>query len=151
MMEKSFQIFPIGVIKKRDQSVYIEIYEKFRDALQGLEQNSHIIVLTWFHESDTKTKRKTLQVHPMGNKANPLTGVFATRSPVRPNPIALFSCNVIAIEGRLIYVESIEAFDGSPVLDIKPYIPKIDSISQAIGPRFIEPFSQEDEPLGGSS
>ena len=151
MMEKSFQIFPIGVIKKRDQSVYIEIYEKFRDALQGLEQNSHIIVLTWFHESDTKTKRKTLQVHPMGNKANPLTGVFATRSPVRPNPIALFSCNVIAIEGRLIYVESIEAFDGSPVLDIKPYIPKIDSISQAIGPRFIEPFSQEDEPLCGSS
>ncbi len=139
MMEKSFQIFPIGVIKKRDQSVYIEIYEKFRDALQGLEQNSHIIVLTWFHESDTKTKRKTLRVHPMGNKVNPLTGVFATRSPVRPNPIALFSCNVIAIEGRLIYVESIEAFDGSPVLDIKPYIPKNDSKSQARGPRFIKP------------
>jgi len=151
MMENSFQIFPIGVIKKKDQSVCIEIYEKFRDALEGLEQNSHIIVITWFHKNDTKTKRKTLQVHPMGNKANPLTGVFATRSPVRPNPIALFSCNVIAIEGRLIYVESIEAFDGSPVLDIKPYIPKIDSISQAIGPRFIEPFSQEDEPLGGSS
>jgi len=150
-MENSFQIYPIGVIKKKDQSVCIEIYEKFRDALQGLEKNSHIIVLTWFHESDTKTKRKTLQVHPMGNKANPLTGIFATRSPVRPNPIALFSCNVIAIEGRLIYVESIDAFDGSPVLDIKPYIPKIDSISQAIGPRFIEPFSQEDEPLGGSS
>jgi tRNA-Thr(GGU) m(6)t(6)A37 methyltransferase TsaA len=87
----------------------------------------------------------------MGNKANPLTGVFATRSPVRPNPIALFSCKVVAIEGRLIHVESIDAFDGSPILDIKPYIPSIDSISQAKGPKFIKPFSQEDEPLGGSS
>ena len=139
MIENSFQIFPIGVIKKKDQSVCIEIYEKFRDALEGLEQNSHIIVITWFHKNDTKTKRKTLQVHPMGNKANPLTGVFATRSPVRPNPIALFSCNVISIEGLLIHVENIDAFDGSPVLDIKPYIPRIDSIAQARGPRFKKP------------
>ena len=139
MMENSFQIFPIGVIKKKDQSAWIEIYEKFRDALQGLDQYSHIMVFTWFHQSDTKTKRKTLQVHPMGNKANPLTGVFATRSPVRPNPIALFSCKVVKIKDRLIHIESIEAFEGSPVVDIKPYIPRIDSISQAKGPRFIKP------------
>ena len=141
MMENSFQIFPIGVIKKKDQSAWIEIYEKFRDALQGLDQYSHIMVLTWFHQSDTKTKRKTLQVHPMGNEANPLTGVFATRSPVRPNPIALFSCKVVKIKDRLIHIESIEAFEGSPVVDIKPYIPRIDSISQARGPRLMKPFS----------
>jgi tRNA-Thr(GGU) m(6)t(6)A37 methyltransferase TsaA len=151
MMEKTFQMKPIGVIKKKDQSTFIEIYEKFRDALLGLERNSHIIVLMWFHENDTKRKRETLQVHPMGNKANPLTGVFATRSPMRPNPIALFSCNVIGIEGRRIYVKSIDAFDGSPVLDIKPYVPRIDSISRAKGPKFIKPSSQDDEPLGGTS
>jgi tRNA-Thr(GGU) m(6)t(6)A37 methyltransferase TsaA len=151
MMENSFQIFPIGVIKKKEESVCIEIYEKFREALQGLEQNSHIIVLTWFHENDTKTKRKTLRVHPMGNRANPLTGIFATRSPVRPNPIALFSCKVIAIEGRFIYVESMDAFDGSPVIDIKPYVPRIDSISQAKGPMFDVPLTKADEPLNETS
>ena len=138
-MEKSFQIFPIGVIKKKDQSDYIEIYERYEDAVQGLEEYTHLILLTWFHGSDTKTKRETLKVHPMGNKANPLTGIFATRSPVRPNPIALFSCRIVAIKGRLIYIESIDAYDGSPVLDIKPYVPSIDSISKAKGPKYKKP------------
>lgn len=142
-MEDFFKIFPVGIIKKKDQAVSVEIYEKYRNALLGLDQYSHIILLTWFHESDRKTKRKTLQVHPRGNRANPLTGVFATRSPVRPNPIALFSCKIIAVEDRIIHVEKIDAFDGSPVLDIKPYIPRIDSISQARGPKWVKPFSQK--------
>jgi len=139
MIENSFQIFPVGVIRKKDQSVSIEIYEKYGDALLGLDEYTHILVLIWFHESDRKMLRETLQVYPMGNAENPLTGVFATRSPVRPNPIALFSCKITALEDRIIHVEGIDAFDGSPVIDIKPYIKRIDSIPQARGPKLMKP------------
>jgi tRNA (Thr-GGU) A37 N-methylase len=67
-MKGSFQIFQIGRIKKRDKRVTIEIDPEYEDGLMGLDQNSHIIVFSWFHESDTPQKRKTLQVHPRGNK-----------------------------------------------------------------------------------
>ena len=113
---------------KQNGSVFIEIYKEYEDALFGLDQYSHIIVFTWFHENDVSEKRKVLKVHPRGNKANPLTGVFATRSPVRPNLIGIFLCKIISIENNVIQIEHIEAFAGSPVIDIKPYIPRIDSI-----------------------
>lgn len=138
-MEEFFKIVPVGVIRRKAQSVSVEIYEKYRDALQGLDEYTHILVLIWFHESDSKTQRRTLQIHPMGNEDNPLTGVFATRSPVRPNPVALFTCRIIDIEGRIIHVEKIDAFDGSPVIDVKPYITRIDSIAQARGPKLRKP------------
>jgi len=127
-MDNHYQIFPVGTIKKQDRSVFVEIYKEYEDALYGLDQCTHIIVFTWFHENDAPEKRKVLKVHPRGNKANPLTGVFATRSPVRPNLIGLFLCKIISIEKNVIQIEHIEAFAGSPVIDIKPYIPRIDSI-----------------------
>jgi tRNA-Thr(GGU) m(6)t(6)A37 methyltransferase TsaA len=127
-MDNHYQIFPVGTIKKQDRSVFVEIYKEYEDALFGLDQYSHMIVFTWFHENDVPEKRKVLKVHPRGNKANPLTGVFATRSPMRPNLIGLFLCKIISIENNVIQIEHIEAFAGSPVIDIKPYIPRIDSI-----------------------
>ena len=128
-MEEHFKIFPIGMVRKRDKRVTIEIYPAYEDGLMGLDQNSHIIVFSWFHESDTTEKRKRLQVHPRRNKANPLTGVFATRSPVRPNPISIMACKILSIEGRQIHVDAIDAFDRTPVIDIKPYVPRLDAIS----------------------
>ena len=90
----------------------------------GLEGFSHIYVLYWFHENDTPSKRRTLQVHPRKDPKNPLTGVFATHSPNRPNLIALTRCKIVAVEEDAVAVEDIDARDGSPVLDIKCFIPE---------------------------
>lgn len=137
-MEDSFQIFPVGMIKKRDKSVTIEIYHEYEDALLGLSQYSHILVFSWFHKSNTSEKRSTLRVHPRGNRANPLTGVFATRSPVRPNPISVYTCRILSIDGNVIHIEKIDALDGTPVIDIKPYVPRLDSVLDAKMPRWVE-------------
>lgn len=118
-----FQVYPIGAVHKRDGEVRIEIYPEYENALVGLEQFSHIIVLYWFHENDTPDQRRILQVHPCGNEQNPLTGVFATHAPVRPNPIATTLCKILSLDGNQITVDDIDAYDGSPVIDIKSYFP----------------------------
>ena len=137
-MKDLFEIIPVGMVHKKDQSVFIEIDEAYGDGLLGLDQFSHILVFAWFHENDTPEKRKTLRVHPRGDKANPLTGVFATRSPARPNLIALFTCEILSIEGNVIYVKDIDAIHGTPVIDIKPYIPRMDAVSGARVPGWVK-------------
>lgn len=122
-MKDSFNIFPVGVIQKQDENVWIEIYEKYNEALLGLDKFSHITVCYWFHENDTPEKRNVMQVHPRKNKENPLSGVFATHSPLRPNLIAISICKILTIEGNTIHIDKIDAFDGSPVIDIKCFIP----------------------------
>lgn len=136
-MAENFRIFPIGSVRRRDESVAIEIDPKYEDALLGLDQHSHIIVFSWFHESDSPQKRRILQVHPRGNKANPLTGVFATRSPVRPNPLSICTCMILSMEGRVIHIDKIDALDGTPVIDIKPYIPRLDSVAAVRAPSWM--------------
>jgi len=126
-MARSFHITPVGVVQKSDDAAFIRIYKKYRKGLLGLEQFSHIHVLYWFHKNDTPEKRAVLQVHPCNLKENPLTGVFATHSPMRPNLIALTRCRILAIEDTLIQVDAIDAFDGSPVIDIKSYFPYADA------------------------
>lgn len=84
--------------------------------LQGLAAGDEIIVVTWLHRS----RREVLQVHPRSDPRNPLTGVFATRSPDRPNPIGLHPVTVRAIDGNRLRIGPIEAIDGTPVVDIKP-------------------------------
>ena len=80
-------------------------------------------MLYWFHENDDRERRNTLQVHPRGNRENPLTGVFATHAPRRPNLVALCTCRILGIRNRTIRIDTIDAQDGSPVIDIKCYIP----------------------------
>jgi len=122
-MSDSFSLHPIGVVKKSDKGVWIEIYDEYRDALLGLDGFSHIYVLYWFHQNDNPDNRKILQVHPRKDPANPLTGVFATHSPLRPNLIAFTVCKISAIRGNQIEIDDIDAYDGSPVIDVKCYIP----------------------------
>ena len=122
-MPKSYSIDPIGVVRKDDDGARIEIFDAYTDGLLGLEGFSHILVLYWFDQNDTSEKRQTLQIHPRKDPRNPLTGVFATHSPVRPNLIALTRCKIVAITGHIIEIEDIDAIDGSPVIDIKCYIP----------------------------
>ena len=122
-MSDYFQIFPVGVIRNAGEGVRIEIEEKYHDAMLGLDGFSHIVVLYWFHKNDTTENRSVLQVHPRKNPNNPLSGVFATHSPTRPNLIGLSICKIRSIVGTTIYIDRIDALDGSPVIDIKCYIP----------------------------
>jgi len=124
--EMFFKLHPVGLVQRQGKSVKLEIYDRYCDALKGLEDFSHAIVLYWFDRNDTPEKRNILQVHPRGNKKHPLTGVFACRAPVRPNLIALSLCKILAIKGTVLSIDKIDALDGSPIIDIKPYIPSID-------------------------
>lgn len=119
-MSEIFKIIPVGIIRKKDKKTTIEIQGEYKNALLGLDGFSHIHVLYWLNKNDTPEKRKIFRVHPRGNTKKPLQGVFATRSPVRPNPIAISTCGLIAVKGNIVFIEEIDAFDGSPVIDIKP-------------------------------
>ena len=94
---------------------WIEIEPWARDALLGISVGDALLVLTWLHAAD----RRTLRVHPRSDPSNALAGVFATRSPDRPNPIGIHPVTVRAIEGLRLLVGPIEAIDGPPVLDLK--------------------------------
>ena len=130
--ETFFKLYPVGEVKRQRGSTELRIFERYRDALKGLDGFSHMLVLYWFDRNDTPEKRNILQVHPRGNKNNPLTGVFACRAPVRPNLIALSRCKVLSIRDEIVTVDKIDALDGSPILDIKPYIPSIDNEPESI-------------------
>lgn len=120
---KSFKMAPVGWVEIKDGKAAVRILDKYAPALKGLEEWSHVNVLYWFDKNDTPQKRSILQVHPRGDAANPLTGVFACRAPVRPNLIALSVCKITSVGGSVIHVESIDAMDGTPVLDLKPFNP----------------------------
>ncbi len=94
---------------------WLEIEPKFADALLGIEVGHELIVITWMHGA----ARDVLQNHPRGDESRPLTGVFYTRSPARPNPLGLHPVTVREIDGTRVKIGPIEAFDGTPVVDIK--------------------------------
>ena len=97
----------------------LEIDPAYVDALHRVTPGQDLILLTWLHEAD----RSVLQTHPRGDPSTPLTGVFATRSPDRPNQIGLHRVTVTAIEApTLLRVRALEAIDGTPILDLKAVI-----------------------------
>ena len=97
---------------------WLEVNPAFAPALLRVKAGDEAIVITWFHLAD----RAVLQVHPRGNRANPLTGVFGTRSPARPNPLGLHRVTIREISGTRLRIGPIEAIDGTPVVDIKPVL-----------------------------
>ena len=129
MEKESFLVNPIGLISQNSDNTIIFVFEKYRAALKGLTENQWLYVLVWLHLSDTEEKRKTLKVHPMGDPLYELRGVFATRSPVRPNPIGLYlvRINYIDIKKGILKVTKIDAYENTPVIDIKPYVETLDS------------------------
>ena len=114
-----FKAYPIGKVEKKDRRTFIVLYKEYEAGLKGLENHSFVHVVYWFDRNDTPEKRAILQVHPRKDKNNPLTGVFATHSPFRPNLIAISRCDIISIKENVIEIKDIDAFDGSPVLDLK--------------------------------
>ncbi len=96
----------------------LEIYPEYEDALDGIVSGQTIVVLFWLH----KSARDTLKVYPRGDKSKELRGVFATRSPVRPNPIAISELKVLTIHGSRLMVSGLDILDGTPIVDIKKKI-----------------------------
>ena len=103
----------------------IVVNESLSEALDDIEQFSHIIVLYWIHRSRRPAPKK---VHPRGDPSRAEMGVFATRSPSRPNPIGKATVKLLERRRNILRVKGLDAIDGSPVLDIKPYIPGYDSV-----------------------
>jgi tRNA (adenine37-N6)-methyltransferase len=116
---REFKVRPIGYVRQVEGKTMIVLDKKYEPGLLRMEKQSEIWVLWWFDKNDTPEKRSILQVHPRGNPDNPLTGVFATHSPVRPNLIAMTRCKIISVKGNVIEIEGIDAFPDTPVLDIK--------------------------------
>ncbi|MCX3059178.1 tRNA (N6-threonylcarbamoyladenosine(37)-N6)-methyltransferase TrmO [Streptomyces beihaiensis] len=92
--------------------------DRYAEALDGLEPGTDVVLLTWLDRAD----RDTLAVHPRGTPRRPLTGVFATRAPDRPNPIGLHTVHILDISGTRVHVSHLEALDGTPILDVKPLL-----------------------------
>ena len=90
----------------------------FADAARDLAVDDEVLVVTWLHQAD----RDTLAVHPRDDPANPLTGVFSTRSADRPNPVGLHRARITSVDGLRIGVDALEAIDGTPVIDLKPVL-----------------------------
>lgn len=129
----TYAIHPIGVVQSEltdrhkaprqgnegSPNAWLLISPEFIEALDGIDTGSEILVFTWLHLAD----RATLKTHPRNHSANPLTGVFATRSPDRPNPIGMHKVTVLEINPHDgLKVGPLEAIDGTPVIDIKPIL-----------------------------
>ena len=113
----------------------IVVHDRLTEALDGLEEFSHIIVLYWIHLAIAR--EEPLKIHPRGRAELPLVGFFATRSPNRPNRIGKATVRLLQREGNILKVEGLDALDGTPVIDIKPYVPGYDSVADARVPQWI--------------
>lgn len=131
-------LHPIGVVKKQGKKIFLDILPQYAPALDGLAGFTHVWVFYWFHGHDNPEDRGSLKVHPRRNPKNPLTGVFATRAPVRPNLIGLSVCRILKLEGNTVEVADLDALDDSPILDLKPYIPQGDALPDAGTPDWIK-------------
>lgn len=135
MSDMSYTVEPVGVVRSALANLndaprqgyegapeaWLELRAELAPALAGIASGDELIVVTWLH----RAQRDTLQVHPRGDSNNPLTGVFATRSPDRPNPIGMHRVSVLEIDGARLRVAQLEAIDGTPIVDIKPVLGSI--------------------------
>ncbi|MDD8045944.1 MAG: tRNA (N6-threonylcarbamoyladenosine(37)-N6)-methyltransferase TrmO [Verrucomicrobiota bacterium] len=137
LMPRSFTLNTIGYVRIENEKTLLVLEPEYEPGLLGLDGFSHVHVLWWFDRNDNPKDRAVLQVHPRGNPDNPLTGVFATRSPRRPNLLAKTLCKIIAVRGNIIEIESIDALDQTPIIDLKPFIPAIDTAPEVRQPAWI--------------
>lgn len=135
-MIKEGEIRFIGVVEEAGELSKVRIFPEFCPGLQRLNDFSHIIILYWFHLRDNENERRTLRVVPRRHPEALQAGVFASRSPSRPNPIGLCVTGLVKIEDCALTVRELDALQNSPIIDIKPYIPRADSIPKASVPEW---------------
>jgi len=107
-------------VKDKSKISQIIVRDELVEALEGVDGFSHLFVLFWLNQISNK-QRMTLKVHPRGRMDMPLLGVFATRTNLRPNPIGLTLVELLKVEGNILTVRGLDAVDGTPILDIKPF------------------------------
>ncbi|MHA1935126.1 MAG: tRNA (N6-threonylcarbamoyladenosine(37)-N6)-methyltransferase TrmO [Candidatus Thorarchaeota archaeon] len=127
------------VIKENEIDIFLEINERFWDGTLQLDKFSHIIVLWWISQRDTPSDRSHMQDYPPYPGAE-LSGVFASRSPARPTPIghSIVKVESINANDNRIQIDQIDAFDGTPIIDIKPYMPTSDRVDDAVMPSWFK-------------
>lgn len=127
---RTFTVREIGTIKKGAGQSIIWLYDEYRPAMTALDSFSHIIAVYWLDKTDNDTDRTTLEINSPYKKGPKVVGSFATRNAARPNPIGIASCKALEydMDTGCIRVENIDAPDGTPVLDIKPYTPSFDMV-----------------------
>ncbi len=135
-MLKKGEVKFIGVVEDAGELSRVRIFPEFCPGLQALDRFSHIIILYWFHLRDNEEERRVLQVTPRRHPGVPQVGVFASRSPSRPNPIGLCVTQLVKIQDCTLLVRGLDASEGSPVIDIKPYISRADSVPDARVPEW---------------
>lgn len=133
----------LGTIRKQNGNYYLEIPDNFEQYINKLHGFSHIKVIWWFHKFEKDIYKKTLECSPPYENA-PKTGIFASRSPVRPNPIAITTAKIIEIDKKLkrIKVSLLDCFDNTPLLGISPYIPEVDFVSEYRLPKWLDHWSK---------
>ncbi len=139
-----FTVSPVGCVRAGEEVYCLEIDKDYRPALKGLEGFSNLNVLWWCHLNDDPASRQVVECDQPYKQSPPKLGIFATRSPLRPNPIALTAVYVLSIdhEQGLIHVPYIDAEDATPIIDIKPYHPSVDRIREVSVPAWCRHWPQ---------
>lgn len=137
-MKNASEVYFIGVVEKAgEEEAQIRIFQEFCNGLKDVDEFSHLIVLYWFHLRDNATDRRTLLVFPRRHVVNVEKGVFACRSPSRPNPIGLCVVELVKKEDCILTVRGLDAIKGSPIIDIKPYLPHHNAVRNARIPEWV--------------
>jgi tRNA-Thr(GGU) m(6)t(6)A37 methyltransferase TsaA len=133
---KEMVVKPIGIVKNEvkgpmrggweEVASEIVVEGSLLECLEGVEEFSHIIVVYWMHRVPSM-ERPPGKIHPQGRADLPLVGIFATRAPYRPNPLGVSMVRLVERKGNILKVMGLDAIDGTPVLDIKPYLPPLDT------------------------
>ena len=135
---EQFYVDPIGKVIMKEDEILIEVLSKYIPALKELDGFSHMNVFWWFSDFDNAQLRNTVEVQSPYKGSPELMGIFSTRSPIRPNPIALTTVQILNIdhENGIIHVPYIDAHDCSPVIDLKPYTPSLDRVENPSVPEW---------------
>jgi tRNA-Thr(GGU) m(6)t(6)A37 methyltransferase TsaA len=136
-MHKQGEVNFIGIVESAGETeARMRIFDEFCEGLKEIDQFSHLILLYWIHLRDEEKERRTLRVFPRRHAVDVRVGVFACRSPSRPNPIGLCVVELVRIDTCNLTVKGLDALEGSPIIDIKPYIPRADSVPDARVPEW---------------
>ncbi len=141
--EDAFQIYPIGHVRRPEDGVHLEILEPFRPALKQLDHFSHVIAFWWADRHDNEESRSIMQTRPPYAEEK-LTGVFACRAEYRPNPIAMTTCKILAVdeEKGIVQIAAIDAYNGTPIVDLKGYFPVCDRVKEARIPEWLSDWPE---------
>jgi tRNA-Thr(GGU) m(6)t(6)A37 methyltransferase TsaA len=136
--QETYQIQPIGVVQRNGNGIRLEIEENYRPGLKQLDHFSHVMVFWWADQFTHGEDPNTLQMEPPYAPGH-VTGVFASRAPYRPNPIAMTVCKVEKVDEAhgVVQVQNIDAYDGSRILDLKAYFPVCDRVKDAHIPAWL--------------